>query len=152
MAYAERLFSLFVLISVSMFFFISFQYEMFSSIGGVGGAFLPRIISFLLLFLVSLYVWNVFRNKSSISNREDRSAKGIVTKQLFMAIILLVCLFLIDIFGMLPTLGLFLLISLHYIEKVTWVKSALFSVLIITFLYFIFVKWLNIILPSGLFL
>jgi hypothetical protein len=151
MIYVERFFSLFVFVIVSTFFLMSFQYEMFSSVGGgVGGAFLPRVISLILLLLVSLYVFNVFRNKSTITNEENLPVKGIVIKQMSMAAILFACLFLIGKFGMLTTLGIFLLGSLRYSEKVPWTKSILFTILTIAFLYFLFVKWLNIRLPGGL--
>ncbi len=151
MPYVERLFSVSILAVVLTFFLTSFQYEMFLLEGnGIGVAFLPRLISLMLLILISIYIYSVFNGKLLHENRKSEPfIKSVVAKQISMVFSLLLCLFLIDILGMISTLGVFLIGALHYIEKVSWVRSIIFSVLTIISLYFIFVKWLNIILPSG---
>ncbi|MDS9470922.1 tripartite tricarboxylate transporter TctB family protein [Sporosarcina pasteurii] len=152
MAYAERSFSFLLLIIVAVFLIASFQYEMFSTVGGVGGAFLPRSLAVILLILVGYYVWSVSRNKSTAASAEDLPIKKVVIKQFLLALTFYLTLFLINKLGMLTTLGLFLIGSLYYFENNSWRKSILIGTVTIICVYFIFVHWLNIILPSGLFI
>jgi hypothetical protein len=152
LARVERWFSLLVLAVVAVFFIVSFQYNILSPISGVGGAFLPRIVSLILLFLVGFYVWGVFRNKSTTDSNKDAPTKEQVMRQILLAIALLACLFFVEILGMLITLGLFLLFGLHYLEKISWVKSIVFSIVTMVCFFLLFVQWLNVRLPSGLFL
>lgn len=153
MVYVERSFSLVMLIIVSVFVFVSFDYDMFSSTIGVGEGFLPRIISISLFLCIVLYVLtSFFQNRITDSNYYKFTfIKSTVIKQLIMGTMIIVSLFLINIIGMLSTLALLILFSLHYMEKLSWSKSIISSAISTLFLYLIFVKWLNISLPDGIF-
>lgn len=155
LAHGERWFSLSILAVVLVFFIRSFQYNMFSPITGLGEAFVPRIVAILLLFFVLFYVWNVFQNKSesdSTDDREDiRLKKKAKIKQGLFLFMLIASFLLIEILGMIVSLGLFLIFSLRFIEKHSWFMSILVSVVTMVLLYLIFVKWVNVVLPSGMF-
>lgn len=147
----ERWFSLCVLIVAITFFIGSFQYPMFGNFAYIGEAFVPRIVSAILICLVGLYVWGVFKGKVIGASDEDPTKKMIIN-QIALAVLLFVSLFLINILGMLPTLGLFILVSLHYLERVSWLKSVVFTVVSIVSMFIIFDQLLGIRLPQGIFL
>ncbi|HLR51550.1 MAG TPA: tripartite tricarboxylate transporter TctB family protein [Candidatus Avamphibacillus sp.] len=149
MVLVERVFCLCILLVVTIFFVVSFQYEMISSISGVGAGFLPSITAFILLFLVIYYVLKVFRNKSTSANSNDTFTREIVIRQIILIISLFSCLFLVQILGMIITIGLFLIGTLHFLEKVSWVKSIVISTVITLCVFFLFTQWLNVKLPTG---
>jgi hypothetical protein len=151
LARTERWFSLCILGTVLVFFIVSFQYSFISNVSGVGAAFVPRIILFFLLCLSLYYVWTNFK-KQPDEQQESSSPPKIVKKQMTLAIMLALCLAVIPLLGMLVSLGLFLIFALHYFENISWVKSLAFSVISIIVMYLLFVKWLKIILPNGVFL
>lgn len=124
---------------------------MLSPISGVGEAFFPRIISLILLFLVGFYVWKVFKNKLTTTKEKDDFAKEAIKRQLLFGVLLILCVILIKIAGMLIVLGLFMIAALHYLENISWFKSIVLSVVTMIGLFLLFVQWLNVRLPSGIF-
>jgi len=148
---AELCFSICLLVVGMVFFIRSFQYNAFSNICGVGPAFFPRAVSIIFICLTAANIWSLLRNKS-FSNSKGIFKKENVFQQVFFIIAIIVTLFLINILGMLLSLFLFLVVGLHYFEKVSWLKSAVVGVVLTIGIYLIFVKWCNLSLPSGIFL
>jgi uncharacterized membrane protein len=151
LARTERWFSLCILGTVLVFFIVSFQYSFISNVNGIGAAFVPRIILFFLLCLSVYYVWTKFK-KQTDEQQASSSSPTVVKKQMTLAIMLVLCVAVIPLLGMLVSLGLFLIFALRYFENIPWVKSIAFSVISIIVMYLLFVKWLKIILPYGIFL
>lgn len=150
MVWTERTLSLFLLLIGLAFFLTSFQYEMLADSGGIGSAFLPRVLSGILIFLSLFYLWNVFKQKQATkSNKKVR--RLIIKKQFIFIAALFVGLFLVNILGLIVTWSLFLIGGLHYFERTSWKKSILFSIVTMVCLYFIFVQWLKVSFPTGVF-
>lgn len=150
MVWTERIFSLFLLLIGIIFFLTSFQYEMLADSGGIGSAFLPRVLSGILICLSLFYFWNVLKQKKVI--KSDRVVHRQIIKQQFIFIAaLFLGLFFVKILGLLVTWGLFLIGGLYYFERTSWKKSIVFSVVAMVCLYFIFVQWLKVSFPTGIF-
>ena len=123
---------------------------MLSGSGGIGSAFLPRVLSGVLICLSLIYIYEVFMQKKFIENGEA-SFKEIYLKQFIFIFSLFLGLFLVEIIGLLVTWGVFLIGGLYYFERISLIKSTIFSVVTIICLYFIFVQWLKVSFPTGIF-
>ncbi len=145
---AELWFSSCLLLVSIGFFLMSFQLDAFSNISGVGPALFPRGIALMLICLSAIDIWGVIRNKPASVSKGN---KEVVKLQIFFVITIIIAIFLINILGMLLTLALFLIVGLHYFEKLLWSKSLIISAVLTLGIYLIFVKCFDIILPSGIF-
>ncbi|WP_160112393.1 tripartite tricarboxylate transporter TctB family protein [Salicibibacter kimchii] len=146
----ERSFSLTFLVLVFISVIISFQYEMLSDFSVVGAGFIPRIVTGTMFLLAIVYVWKVY-NGAYKENEETKPSRLIRYKQLAFLLALLICLPLIEVFGMIVTLGLFLFTSLRYIEGNNLIRSVTFSAAISVGVFLLFETWLDARLPIGIF-
>lgn len=145
----DRFVSLFLLFVGVVFFISSFQYTMLANAGGIGSAFIPRILSFILIVMIGLYLWKSFRIKRTENNKKSR-LKEIFKQQSILIISLCLCILLTETLGMLVTWGIFLVGSLIYFERISLLKSLILSVATIIGIYLVFTKWLKLTLPAGI--
>lgn len=146
----ERYFVLFLLIVSSVFLVMSFGLPLYSmNVGALGSGFFPRIMSFLLVIFIGIYFIQTLRGKS------DQQAEGlnaqVLLKQILLIVFLIATLFLIQIIGMLPGIGLFMFIMLTFVLKIHWIRSLIFTLSVLIVMYGIFVLWLESPLPQGIF-
>src|SRR5699024_7366033 len=145
----EGWFAIFIFLLVLVFFIGTFQYSMFSTRSVIGEGFLPRTLSFIIICLVAIYIWKAFRNRSKFNNvRVGTPEKKVVKNQILLLVMLVGCLFLINILGMLLSLGLFIVLSLRYLERISWKISIIFGVGGVVAIFLIFIQGLGIRLPS----
>lgn len=146
----ERYFVLFLLIVSAVFLVMSFELPLYSmNVGALGSGFFPRIMSILLVILLGIYFIQLLRGKS------DQQAEGlnkqVVLKQIILVVALIATLFLVQIIGMLPSIGLFMFMMLTFVLKIHWLKSLIFTISVLIVMYGIFVLWLESPLPKGVF-
>src|SRR5699024_8086845 len=112
--------------------------------GVLGPGFFPVMIStiLILLLLLSLIISLKKLKKNTNDSTKPRVSKKTKFKRLNFVIVLLGSVALINVLGMLASLGIFLFVGLLFVEKLTWVKSLQFSLGMVLFIYFVFDKWL----------
>ncbi|MFY0545905.1 tripartite tricarboxylate transporter TctB family protein [Brevibacillus sp. H7] len=150
----NRFFSLFLLIFVGIFWKASLDLPLTEYNGSLGVGFFPLIISTILSILTICYAVKVFVRKYDgvkTEDKEEKNKRSIFQNQLVFVFFLIVCLALTEVIGMLISLGLFVLVSLWFIEKMSFYRSIMFSAILMLSIYVVFEKCLGIVLPIGLF-
>ncbi len=116
----------------------------------MGAGFFPRILIIILIALIIYYLVELILKRKRYPQKEP-VLKSTVWKQCFLIGVLAVSLWVGDDLGLVVTIGLFLLVTLVMVEKLSWVRAAIFSAAAMVCIYFIFDVWLGINLPKGIF-
>ncbi len=146
----ERFFMLFLIIISCVFLVMSFGLPLYSmNVGALGSGFFPRIMSILLVVLLSIYFIQTLRGKSD--EQAEELDKEVVLKQIILIVLLIASLISTQIIGMLASIGLFMFITLVFIIKIQWLRSLIFTISVLIVMYGIFVLWLDSPLPLGIF-
>lgn len=146
----ERIVGLGCLLVAVIFLMMTFDLTfLLNKAGSMGPGFFPRITSGLLIVISIFYIIQLF--KENAEQREQTVNKTVILKQATLLLLLALCIYLTGIIGMLPSIGLFLFIILVIVEKMNWLKSLGFAILIIAIMYLLFESWLGVSLPKGLF-
>ena len=148
----HRLLGSFWLVVTLMFFFSSSELPMTASNGLLGAGFFPKVITVILAILLVSYLLSTYsKANQGIAKPAAKRSKQSILNQVIFTSSLLIALALIEFLGMLVTLGLFLFAMLIIIEKISYTRSILFSAATTVCLYIIFVRWLGLVLPWGIF-
>lgn len=150
MIMVEIVFFIALFILVGSLFIQSLDLQMLMSNGLISSGFLPRILSIFLILLIVFYLIDRFRH-IKINNQGNKIDIKSVIKQVLLIVSLFISIFLVKIVGMILTVGIFLLITLVIIEEMSWLRSAIFSLCTTLCIYIIFVSWLGLVLPKGIF-
>ncbi|MGM8365211.1 tripartite tricarboxylate transporter TctB family protein [Virgibacillus sp. W0181] len=146
---SETIFTIFLLVISIVGLFTSLKLDIIHRGGEMGPGFLPLVLSSLLIVLILVYLFSNlarFKNKSSSKKREN---KIVYYPHIIFIFMLIISLALIPLFGMLVSLGIFSFVILLMIEKLTWYKSLIFSILLIIGIYFIFDFLLGMKIPGS---
>ncbi|WP_428912403.1 tripartite tricarboxylate transporter TctB family protein [Niallia sp. Krafla_26] len=146
----QRIFIGFLFLMSTVFFVASFNLSMTVTGGLLGAGFFPRVISVLVMIMTLFYFITTFRNndKQETSKPIDKQK---VKVQLLFCLALLVTLALINLLGMLVSLGLFMIAILKFFEKMSWRRSIIFTIAMMVLIHVVFVRWLGLVMPTGLF-
>lgn len=117
--------------------------------GAIGAGFFPIIFTVLTMILMIIYLGALIMKKEKYVKKENN--KNVILTQFYLAIILTLSMVIAIYFGLLAMIGLFLLISFVLIEKLSWKKSIIFSVITTACIFVIFDIWLGLNFPAGIF-
>lgn len=118
------------------------KFGFWDSVKGPSPAFVPTIISVILLALSVLQFITSFKETPSVYHKDEF--------KIIIAILLLVAS--IYVIGMFPAMIAFMLIWLGVVEKAPWKTTILVTVCTNALLYGVFVLWLNVRFPAGMIL
>lgn len=144
----ERAFIIGLLLLVGSLFVQSLDLPMFMNNGLMAAGFLPRVLSIFLICLLIFYFIKTIYDKQN-NEKGDEVPKGAAFKQIFFIASLAVSIFLVKLIGIILTMGVFVLITLMIVEKISFFRAVLFSLACMLCVYFIFVFLLGIVLPKG---
>lgn len=144
---AEIFFALFLLGAGLLMFIISLDYP-YSTQFGPGPGFFPVWISGFMILFSLIFLIKLFR--SNISGAFFNHPDSLKTLILFI-VGLIITIILIPILGLILSLGLFCLFAFRLFDKHSWKGSVGVSVGAMVIFYLIFVIWLKVPLPTGIF-
>jgi len=145
----ERLFFIFLFIISALFFIYSFTLPFYSETGVFGSGFYPRWISGILLLVTGYYLIKLMVNK--VNEVKEEKDKKVIMNQTILVISLFISFGLIYVIGLLPSAVVFMVFTLVWIQKISWVKSIILTLVTISALFGVFDYWLNIPFPRGMF-
>ncbi len=119
--------------------------------GLLGAGFFPRVISIIIMIMTFIYFLSTFRNNNENQGTPKPIDKQKVKVQLIFCLSLIVTLLLISVLGMLVSLGLFMITILKLFEKMSWRRSIIFSAAMMILIQIVFVQWLGLVMPTGIF-
>lgn len=147
MALKESLFTLFFLLISLVGLISSFELDFFSG-GTIGPGLMPQMISILLLILILAQAVVVMKGKKE---EKDPVTQGSTFKKHILLIALIICTLLFaEKIGLLLSLGILIFLASFFIEKLSLIKTIVFTLVTMIMLYLIFVQWLGINLPLGI--
>ena len=115
------------------------KFGFWDAVKGPSPAFVPTIISVILLALSVLQFVTSFKETPSVYHKDEF--------KIIAAILLLIAS--IYVIGMFPSMIAFMLIWLGVVEKCPWKTTILTAVFTNALLYGVFVLWLNVRFPLG---
>lgn len=118
--------------------------------GLLGAGFFPQVISIILMIMILIYLIGLFRKGNVKQENSNIIDKEKIKKQVLFSGALIVTLLLINVVGMLISLGIFTVIILKTFEKMSWRRSIVFSFITMIILHLVFVNWLGLVLPTGM--
>lgn len=135
-------------------FFGSFRYRI-GSITNPGAGLFPLILSILLIILSGVTIVNSylqsFRRNEEVSISPFFPQK-VTPRRIFLALISMFAIrYLLPILGFMPSTFLFVLILVKSLGGYNWRSSFLVSALSALVSHFVFVMWLKLIFPIGIF-
>ncbi|GAB7058241.1 MULTISPECIES: tripartite tricarboxylate transporter TctB family protein [unclassified Paenibacillus] len=145
----EIIFGTSLLILMLVFFVQSMKLPFLIKNGLMGAGFFPRILIIILIVLIIYYLVELILKRRRYPQKEP-VLKSTVWQQCFLMVMMAVSLWAGDYLGMELTIGLFLLVTLVMVEKLSWVRAAIFSAAATVCIYFIFDVWLGLNLPKGI--
>lgn len=146
---AELRFSFLFLIIVLLLLFQSLKVPIINEGGEIGAGFFPLLISVIILILLFVYIVTLFIKKKD--SKETKVTLGAFINQLYLILALIISIIVAKYLGLLITMGIFLIVTFVLIEKLSWKKSIIFSVISMISIYVIFDIWLGLNLPWGIF-
>lgn len=146
---AELRFSFLFLIIVLLLLFQSLKVPIINEGGEIGAGFFPLLISVIILILLFVYILTLFIKKKD--SKETKVTLGAFINQLYLILALIFSIIVAKYLGLLITMGIFLIVTFVLIEKLSWKKSIIFSVISMISIYVIFDIWLGLNLPWGIF-
>lgn len=146
---AELRFSFLFLIIVLSLLFQSLKVPIINEGGEIGAGFFPLLISVIILILLFVYILTLFIKKKD--SKETKVTLGAFINQLYLILALIISIIVAKYLGLLITMGIFLIVTFVLIEKLSWKKSIIFSVISMISIYVIFDIWLGLNLPWGIF-
>ena len=146
----HRLLFFFLLCMGVIFLIAAMQFPMTVTGGLLGPGFFPQVISGLIVLLVLFHLGRLFV-KRYYEKTEGQTIyeMPVFKKHLFFLLSLIVTFILIEYIGMFLSLGLFMIVILKTFEKMSWIRSIVFSIIIMLFLYLVFIYWLELVIPTG---
>ncbi|MBD1381785.1 tripartite tricarboxylate transporter TctB family protein [Metabacillus arenae] len=149
----ELIFAMFFFLFIFLFFLQSMTLPFMLPNGLLASGFFPRILTVLILLLTLCYIVSLIRKMKKEKPVQEKKVnpRSIVSKQLFLVVAMALAIFLGEYLGVTVTTGLFLLVTLVFIEKLSWLRSAIFSISTSVSIYLIFEFALNLNLPKGIF-
>lgn len=112
-----------------------------------GAGFFPSSVSIILGFIGIFITLRSINISDNIKIFKDRLALSVTIKYLLFILVFIV---LIEIFGLLGSAAIFILIEEKWIERSEWKDVIFITVPIILLFYLIYVKFLTIQLPQGI--
>lgn len=146
---AELRFSFLFLIIVLSLLFQSLKVPIINEGGEIGAGFFPLLISVIILILLFVYIVTLFIKRKD--SKETKVTLGAFINQLYLILALIISIIVAKYLGLLITMGIFLIVTFVLIEKLSWKKSIIFSVISMISIYVIFDIWLGLNLPWGIF-
>ncbi|MFC0273357.1 tripartite tricarboxylate transporter TctB family protein [Metabacillus herbersteinensis] len=144
------LFPIFLMLTVFLLLIQTLNLTKFEANGTIGSGFLPMALAFLLIILLAMESFSVFSNESKKETKETKGTANNLSQQLLFMGLIILTLIMVNVLGMLISLGLFIFVVLFKMEKRSLINSAFFSLISIFILYITFVKLLSISFPMGL--
>ncbi|MEK3934868.1 tripartite tricarboxylate transporter TctB family protein [Sporosarcina sp. FSL W7-1349] len=149
----ERNFTVLLIGIAAIFLILSLMLPLGKGNGMIGAGFFPTAISAILLGLLLVNFIQTTKSKNKEQQEEVQGEQeeltGIRKGQFIFLVSLVACLFLTDILGMLLSIGIFIVFTLYFIEKMSWRTSILFSTIFIVSVFFVFEKWFGLHIPKG---
>lgn len=108
--------------------------------GAPNGGFIPVIFGALTLVLSIMEI---------IQSKKEEGSK-IVLRQFIPPAVIVLAVFLINILGMLIVLLAMVIAWLRFLERYSYLKSAIIGICVTAFIYGVFVMWLQVPFPTGL--
>lgn len=115
--------------------------------GLISSGFFPTILSIIIMVLLVLYILELLIKRKKGQQSKETFSKEVVWKQIFVIAAMSFSLWLVQVLGMIFTIGLFLMSALVLVENMKWFRSAVFSVGSMLCIYLIFVVWLGMRIP-----
>ncbi|NLG33008.1 MAG: hypothetical protein GX550_05770 [Syntrophomonadaceae bacterium] len=149
MIFAERIFTGFLLMVGFVALLGCHDLPLHNIRGALGPGFLPSSIAIIMIILLAIHMLKLFRQpvtgeKAFVDVIACKRQIGLVTA-------LIGSVLMSYVFGMLVSLGLFIMLELIIIEKIPWPKSLLVSLVTILVVFIVFEKWLGLQFIKGIF-
>ncbi|OLO38033.1 hypothetical protein BTR23_12860 [Alkalihalophilus pseudofirmus] len=145
------LFPIFLIFAVFILLTQSLKLPIFTANGMIGPGFLPMVLALLIIFLLVIEFVSIYWKRQQNENKDGRTISSItISKQVFFMIAVILTLGLVNVIGMLISLGLFIFVILFMMEKRSLINSGVFSLLSIVIIYIIFDVLLGISFPMGM--
>lgn len=128
----------------------SLNLDLMSREGAPGPGLWPLLLSIILIFLSAGSI--ITSKMKGKENSQPFFIREYLPKQILFIIILIISFLLINVVGMLISIGLLAFVTLLKIEGKSWMNSLVSSVLSVLVMYLIFDYWLGLTLPTGSFL
>lgn len=145
------LFPIFLIFAVFVLLIQSLKLPTFTPNGMIGPGFLPLALALLIIGLLTIEAFSVFwKDRKREKKEKNRNSFGRFKQQLFFLAAVILTLGLVNVLGMLISLGLFTFVILYKMENRSLINSGVFSILSIVLVYVIFEVLLGISFPMGM--
>ncbi|HLQ83080.1 MAG TPA: tripartite tricarboxylate transporter TctB family protein [Pseudogracilibacillus sp.] len=141
----RKIFSLLLLLISAFYLSLSLKLEFISN-GIPGGGFLPIITSILLVIMTG---YNLVKDLRG--NVKESYVKDNMKNMLQVILVTFFYVLLFNILGALLSTLLFTITILIFLNKGKWKTNFIFSIIVTTFVFFMFDYFLNTHLPKGIF-
>jgi hypothetical protein len=148
---SEVIFAFALFVIVLLFFLQSLMLPLLSEDGLLAPGFLPFLLTLILLVLMVCYIVKIIIYYKKNIRVNKSSSKSKIKQQVFLLGAMGLSVYVAKYLGLLVALTFFLLITLVFIEKLSWARSTIFSLSLMICVYLIFDVWLGIRLPKGIF-
>jgi putative tricarboxylic transport membrane protein len=142
---AEIYFGSFLLFLAISMFSISLTYP-YKTKFGPGPGFFPLWSSGLMIIVTLLLLYKKLRESNEAPFFTSKNSR--VTVLIFLGLSI-AAVALIPVLGLLLSFGLFCTITLRFIDKYSWKRSSLVSIIMMVAVYLVFELWLQLPLPKG---
>ena len=146
---AEIIFASFFLVLVFLFFLQSLGLNFLLSNGIIASGFFPRILTILLIVLLIIYIISLILKRKQYQPQKT-SSRTAVWRQCILIGTMIASIWLGKYLGVFLATGILLIVTLVFVQKLSWVRSAIFSVITTIFLYILFQHMLGLNISNGI--